>query len=271
MLCRTMLTVSQMSRSRSAATTTHTAVCRQVTTPDNYDICLATAVDSPTASVTSPLTIRSIPSVPSSLDLSSDVTATSSILDNSASNQHAQPDCNNFSGHLSNYTWFPFSCKVARFMFPTVLLANVRGSLCTKNDELSVSFSNNSVDIACLTETWLNDGIIDDLIHIPGYSVHIRDRQDGRQGGGVAVYVKQGIPCSLLSQLNHASLEVMWLLFRQKLVPREVSHLMIGVVYYPPKANNTEMMGCLIGILDTVNRDHPNLGILLCSDYSQLS
>jgi len=46
---------------------------------------------------------------------------------------------------------------------------------------------------------------------------------------------------------------------------------MIGVVYYPPKANNTEMMGCLIGILDTVNRDHPNLGILLCSDYSQLS
>ena len=43
--------------------------------------------------------------------------------------------------------------------------------LCTKNDELSVLFSNNSVDIACLTETWLNDGIIDDLIHIPGYCV----------------------------------------------------------------------------------------------------
>ena len=71
-------------------------------------------------------------------------------------------------------------------LFPTVLLANVRGSLCTKNDELSVLFSNNSVDIACLTETWLNDGIIDDLIHIPGYSVHRRDRQDGRQGGVVA-------------------------------------------------------------------------------------
>ena len=135
-----------------------------------------------------PLTapIRSIPSVPSSLDLSSDATATSSILDNSTSNQHAQPDCNNFSSHFSNYTWFAFNRKVARFMFPTVLLANVRGSLCTKNDELSVLFSNNSVDIACLTETWLNDGIIDDLIHIPGYCVHRRDRQDGRQGGVVA-------------------------------------------------------------------------------------
>ena len=143
--------------------------------------------------------------------------------------------------------------------------------LCTKNDELSVLFSNNSVDIACLTETWLNDGTIDDLIHIPGYSVHRRDRQDGRQGGGVAVYVKQGIPCTLLSQLNHTSLEVLWLLFRQNLMPREVSHLLIGVVYHPPKANNTEMMDYLIGVLDTVNRDHPNLGILLCGDYNQLS
>jgi len=129
----------------------HTAVYRQVT--DNDDASLATAVDSPTASVTSRLTIRSIPSVPSSLDLSSDATATSSILDNSTSNQHGQPDCNNFSSHFSNYTWFAFNYKVARFMFPTVLLANVRGSLCIKNDELSVLFSNNSVDIACLTET----------------------------------------------------------------------------------------------------------------------
>ena len=156
-------------------------------------------------------------------------------------------------------------------MFPTVLSANVRGSLCTKNDELSVLFSNNSVDIACLTEMWLNNGIIDDLIHIPGYCVHRRDRQDGRQGGAVAVYVKQGIPCTLLSQLNHTSLEVLWLLFRQNLMPREVSHLLIGVVYHPPKANNTEMMDYLIGVLDTVNRDHPNLGILQCGDYNQLS
>jgi len=55
------------------------------------------------------------------------------------------------------------------------------------------------------------------------------------------------------------------------LMPREVSHLLIGVVYHPPKANNTEMMDYLIGVLDTVNRGHPNLGILLCGDYNQLS
>ena len=61
---------------------------------------------------------------------------------------------------------------------------------------LSVLFSNNCVDIAVLTESWLNDGIIGDIIHLTGYNVHRRDRQDGRQGCGVAVYVKQGISCS---------------------------------------------------------------------------
>ena len=62
----------------------------------------------------------------------------------------------------------------------------------------------------------------------------------------------------------------MWLLFRQNLMPREISHLLIGAVYHPPKANNAEMMDYLIGVLDTVNRDHPDLGILLCGDFNQL-
>jgi len=106
---------------------------------------------------------------------------------------------------------------------------------------------------------------------ITRYNVHRRERQDGRQGGGVAVYVKQGISCSLQPQFNHAS-------FRSHVVtvspmPREISHLLIGAVYHPPKANNAEMMDYLIRVLDTVNRDHPNLGILLYrlyGDFNQL-
>ena len=62
----------------------------------------------------------------------------------------------------------------------------------TKLDELSVLLCNNCVDIAVLTETWLHEGITDDLIDITGYCLHRRDRQDGRVGGGVAVYVRQG-------------------------------------------------------------------------------
>ena len=115
--------------------------------------------------------------MPSSIDLSSDSTVPLSVSDDFSLSQHTQPGGNNnFSSNISNYTWFAFNREVVRFKFPTVLLANVRGSLCTKNDELSVLFSNNCVDIAVLTETWLNDGIIDDLIHLTGWP-------SGRRGG----------------------------------------------------------------------------------------
>ena len=46
--------------------------------------------------------------------------------------------------------------------------------------------------------------------------------------------------------------------------------MLIGAVYHLPKANNAEKLDYLIGVLDTVNRDHPNLGILLCVDFNQL-
>ena len=54
-------------------------------------------------------------------------------------------------------------------------------------------------------ETWLHEDITDDLIDIAGYCLHRRDRQDGRVGGGVAVYVRQGLPCILQPQHNDVS------------------------------------------------------------------
>ena len=53
-------------------------------------------------------------------------------------------------------------------------------------------------------------------------------------------------------------------------MPREVS--LIEVVYHPPKANNAEMNGYLLSILDSisVSNDHPSSGILLLGDFNQL-
>jgi len=60
-----------------------------------------------------------------------------------------------------------------------------------------------------------------------GYCLYRRDRQDGQVGGGVAVYVKESLPCTLQPQYNDVSLEALWLLFRQNIMPREVSHILI--------------------------------------------
>jgi len=84
---------------------------------------------------------------------------------------------------------------------------------------------------------------------------------DSRRGGGVAVYAKLGTPCLHQIQLIHDNLEVIWLLCRQSSMPREVTHLLIGSVYYPPKANNFEMSEYLISTMDIITRSHPNTGI----------
>jgi len=46
--------------------------------------------------------------------------------------------------------------------------------------------------------------------------------------------------------------------------------LLIGAVYHPPKADNLEMSYYLTSTTDTINRSHPNAGILLLGDFNQL-
>lgn len=53
-------------------------------------------------------------------------------------------------------------------------------------------------------------------------------------------------------------------------MPREVSHILIGVIYHPPKADNAKMIDHLISSLDTTTRDHPHAGIILLGDFNQL-
>jgi len=53
-------------------------------------------------------------------------------------------------------------------------------------------------------------------------------------------------------------------------MPREVSHLLIGAVYHPPKANNSKMNDYLLTVLDCAHRENPSLEIMLFGDFNQL-
>jgi len=44
---------------------------------------------------------------------------------------------------------------------------------------------------------------------------------DGRVGGGILVYARNGLPFHAQPQLDKVDLEVLWLLYRRPLVPRE--------------------------------------------------
>ena len=73
-----------------------------------------------------------------------------------------------------------------------------------------------------------------------------------------------------MRHLTHTNLEVLWLLYRPHSMPREVTHITIGAIYHPPKANNAEMLDYLVSTMDEVTRTHPQTGIMLLGDLNQL-
>jgi len=169
---------------------------------------------------------------------------------------------------ISVPTFKPKRCK--RFHFPVFLLANIRGGFASKLDEFQVLFNENNIDIAVLTETWLHSDITSDMLYIPGYTLFRLDRHDGRQGGGVAIYVKSTTDCSLLPDQSQHNFEVLWLVYRANYMPRELTHFLVGAIYHPPKANNYDLTDYLITTMDQVTRSHPNAGTVLLGDFNQL-
>ena len=124
----------------------------------------------------------------------------------------------------------------------------------SKIDELSTVLQVNNIDIACLTETWLKDEIPSDIVTINGYVSYRKDRSDGRRGGGVAVYVRDRLPCCRLTNYENPQLDVIWLLFRAPRMPRSVSHIALATVYHPPSTDGRPLINYLLECIDLSNQ-----------------
>jgi len=107
---------------------------------------------------------------------------------------------------------------------PNILAANIRGGLCNKLDELSAIFDNNFVDVGCISETWLKTSIDDNAVVISNYVCYRNDRADGRQGGGVAVYVRSNLSCTHLQHYSVVGLETLWIMCRYPRMPRSLTY-----------------------------------------------
>lgn len=100
-------------------------------------------------------------------------------------------------------------------------------SLNNKIDEFRLTFENSGVDIICVSETWLNKNTPDSLISLRGYKVYRADRIT--LGGGVAIFVKQGLKCKLVSKsaeedrIEHIFVELI----------ANDRNLLVGCVYRP--------------------------------------
>ena len=108
-----------------------------------------------------------------------------------------------------------------------VLYYNVR-SIVYKIDELSSNCSLHCPDIVCITETWLNENVLDSEICIPNYQLVRLDRN--RQGGGIALYIANYLSYSLICS-GPDTLEFLAISIKQ---PQ--GDVAIALLYRPPSS-----------------------------------
>ncbi len=90
-------------------------------------------------------------------------------------------------------------------------------------------------DILIFTETWLSHSISDDDLVISNVNTPFRCDRQGRQGGGVAIYVREGLHATRRLDLSVNGIESLWidLQFNNKT-------FLIGGIYRPPDSNNND-------------------------------
>ena len=150
---------------------------------------------------------------------------------------------------------------------PKFFLSNVR-AITNKIDELDVVLKTNDVDLAGITETWLNLNVPESCVHIQGYNLVRNDRVEKR-GGGVCVFIKSCIPFVTLPNLDCPNHECLWIKLRPYRLPREISCILVCVVYHPPHADGNELYEYMIASLDKILSQFPRAGVIVMGDFNQ--
>ena len=90
-------------------------------------------------------------------------------------------------------------------------------------------------DIIALTETWLDMSrkVFLPEIKIDGYTLFYKDREN-RRGGGVAMYVRDSLQCSVNSKIKTDNkAESLWVDIKEG-----AQSVVLGLVYRPPNASD---------------------------------
>lgn len=85
-------------------------------------------------------------------------------------------------------------------------------------------------DIFGITESWLNNDVLNDIINIENFTIVRRDRST--RGGGIVIYIKNNIKYSILNIATKNCFEQIWLN-----IHLHPFSLAVGVFYRPPSYN----------------------------------
>jgi hypothetical protein len=144
--------------------------------------------------------------------------------------------------------------------------ANAR-SICSKSkfDDLLSRNVQNEFDVLTISETWLDNSIANDNLNIDGYDLLRNDRN--RQGGGVAVYIRNDIHYKFCDEYSSALHEVIWLR-----IYFGTTQILFGAFYVPESSaiQATTFIEYLEHVLDQNNQSSA-LPIVLTGDFNAKS
>ena len=126
------------------------------------------------------------------------------------------------------------TAEIERILLPRFLLTNIQSfgySVDTdKTSELQFTLTNNEIDIACITETWLSENTMD-YISFQGYtSFHSIRNGVRRASGGVSILVNEDYSIKLLNDDAPNTIENLWVSICQKWLPRAISVIIVACI-----------------------------------------
>ena len=162
---------------------------------------------------------------------------------------------------------------------PIVTTTNLR-SINNKQDELLQYLEDSRTDIACLTETWIQElNILETAINLElREKFHIiSNPRRGKQGGGTLVAVRKDYASNCIEikspnnqQDDPNALEVTSVRLRPNRLPRGYSTCLISAVYIPPSSNQTIEINALTNHLtDAVDLCPGKPLIYTCGDFNK--
>ena len=108
---------------------------------------------------------------------------------------------------------------------------NIRG-LHGKYDEIrEILVSCKKIDIFSLTEIFVNDQTTTNFT-IPGYDFIKRSRKNGI-GGGVGMYIRNGINFTVRNDLKDDDIEAVWI----EIFPKSAKSFIFCIIYKPPESS----------------------------------
>ena len=136
-------------------------------------------------------------------------------------------------------------------------------SLVSHIDDLRVVMGQfKDIDILAINETILDATIKDGEVHLPGYDVVRKDREsNGRNGGGVCIYVRSNINFQLRADLSPNNLECLTVEISK---PRSKPFL-VSTWYRPPQSS-PDLFSTFERIIDKI--DAENLELYLMGDLN---